>query len=299
VTTLPSDVRSAVEASLSDIAGNPVPIDAVCAVGGGCINPAVRVQVVDTAYFLKWNEETAGHLFATEAAGLEVLRTWGSLRIPAVVASGDRTAAKGWLLLEFIERGLEGSGYWADLGRGLAELHAGTAGAEHGGPDNFIGPLPQANEASTDWSDFWWQRRLKPQLERARSAGHLPGVDSEIARLNSMLSEILSPASEDRFSLLHGDLWSGNVFPDLLGNPVLVDPSTYRGHREVDLAMTELFGGFGNAFYQAYAETWPLLAGYQSRRRDAYQLYPLLVHLNLFGSSYEMAVRSAIRRLTR
>jgi protein-ribulosamine 3-kinase len=326
MTPLPTAIRTEVEAALSDLYEKHVHVDSVSSVGGGCINPAARVRVGGAAYFLKWNADAPKDFFAMEAASLNKLRDAGSspetgdtvddlakrLRVPDVLS-----VAPGWLLLEFVERGEGGDRYSRALGTGLAELHARTAndwagasGADQGGPDNFIGSLPQANAPCADWATFWWERRLAPQIERARAAGHLgdpdgtstgsssgTGISADIRDLHAALPEILSPADEDGYSLLHGDLWSGNVFPDPQGTPVLVDPSSYRGHREVDLAMTELFGGFERTFYEAYTESWPLLPGYRSRRRDAYQLYPLLVHLNLFGASYEAGVRQAIGRL--
>jgi fructosamine-3-kinase len=150
--------------------------------------------------------------------------------------------------------------------------------------DNFIGALPQRNEASGSWAEFWRARRLQPQLAMARDAGRLPGREVDWERLWDRLPEVLAPAEQDGPSLLHGDLWGGNVLAAAAG-PALIDPAVYRGHREADLAMTELFGGFGDGFYAAYREAWPLLPGYATRRA-VYQLWYLLVHVNLFGGDY-------------
>jgi fructosamine-3-kinase len=306
VTVLPPSVRAGVESALTAMSGDPVDIRSTEQISGGCINSALRVQAGEYAYFLKWNDASPpAHFFSSEATGLDALRdasrgSAGGLRVPEVVS-----VAPDWLLLEFVERGSstarvpERETYFQALGRGLAGLHAGTISTEAGGPDNFIGSLPQENEHSLDWPSFWWERRLQPQIERARSAGHLGGKERETEELRRGLPALLAAADQEGFSLLHGDLWSGNVFPGPENRPVLIDPSCYHGHREVDIAMTELFGGFDRGFYDAYSQEWPLQPGYEARRRDAYQLYPLLVHLNLFGSSYEAGVRAAIGRLIR
>ncbi|MFG1691447.1 fructosamine kinase family protein, partial [Gemmatimonadota bacterium] len=163
---------------------------------------------------------------------------------------------------------------------------------------NYIGALPQSNGPGTEWADFWRDERILPQVERARDAGHFPGRESEeLDTLLEALPGILEGAGDDGPSLLHGDLWSGNVYPGPAGEPVLIDPSVYRGHREVDLAMSELFGGFPPSFYDAYHEAWPISPRYDAVRRDAYQLYYLLVHVNLFGFGYVGSSMSAVRRL--
>jgi fructosamine-3-kinase len=143
------------------------------------------------------------------------------------------------------------------------------------------------------WAEFWRMRRLEPQLELARAAGRLPGRQADWDRLMERLPALLDNAEMDGPSLLHGDLWGGNVMAAAAG-PVLIDPACYRGHREADLAMTELFGGFGPEFYAAYGEQWPLLAGYP-RRRPVYQLWYLLVHVNLFGGGYVSQTAGVLR----
>jgi fructosamine-3-kinase len=146
-----------------------------------------------------------------------------------------------------------------------------------------------------DWPAFWWSERLEPQLVMASDSGWLAGLEREWATLESELPKLLEAAEEDGRSVLHGDLWSGNVYPGPDGGPVLVDPAVYRGHGEVDLAMTELFGGFPRGFYSAYEDRRPLRDGYEDVRRHVYQLYPLLVHVNLFGGGYVNGVAEALR----
>lgn len=255
------------------------PIRRVTPVGGGCINPAARVELDSGPVFVKWNPGAPAGLFAAEAAGLRSLAAAATeLRIPAVLDVWD-----DGLLLEWLEPTPPGREFSRQLGYGLAALHRthplGTAGC------NWIGPLPQNNTPAASWAEFWIARRLEPQLRRARDSARMPGSAEYWESLFARIPEVLAPVEQERDSLLHGDLWSGNVL-STVGGPALVDPAVYGGHREVDLAMAELFGGFDAGFYRAYAEVWPLLPGYREARRAIYQLYPLLVHVNLFGGAY-------------
>lgn len=176
---------------------------------------------------------------------------------------------------------------WERLGTGLASLHRVRA-ERHGWPsDNVIGSLPQANGWMDEWPAFWRERGLGPQLRLAYDSGWFePSARRRFDALLDRLDEFLAPAAEDGPSLLHGDLWSGNVHPTADGEAALIDPASYHGHREVDLAMAELFGGFDTTFHDAYREAWPLADGYDEARRAIYQLYYLLVHVNLFGGGY-------------
>ena len=301
--TLPADVRSRVESRLTETTGAPTRITGSAPIGGGCINPSARIETDSgDAFFLKWNRDVPADFFRVEARGLTALAEPGALRTPEVVGVSAESSSSSddphlWLLLEFVERGAEDADYGARLGTALATHHEATRGPEHGGPDNYIGPLPQSGTVRGDWADFWWEERLRPRWESVARRGHLAGSGAAFERLRDRLPALLEPVAEDGMSLLHGDLWSGNVFAGPDGEPVLVDPSVYRGHREVDLAMTALFGGFGAGFYRAYEERWPLLPGHEERRH-LYQLYPLLVHVELFGSGYESGVRSALAALT-
>jgi fructosamine-3-kinase len=284
---IPRDVAAAV-APL--VGGEPVTGRRV---DGGCISPAARVAGArgDVA-FLKWADgSTPAGLFAAEARGLSALRARGAVPVPEVLGvDGDR-----WLLLDWLEPAAASAEAWTTFGAGLAALHRSTA-EEWGWPrDNFIGPLPQANGPVADWAGFWADRRLAPQLERALAAGRLDRSDQRrFEALLSALAERLGPAAAaDEPSLLHGDLWSGNAHACTAG-VALVDPAVYRGHREVDLAMADLFGGFPAAFWDAYQEAWPLQPDALARR-PIYQLYFLLVHVNLFGHGYVERTRTALR----
>ena len=293
---IPTAVREQVEEQFG-------PVSSVTPVGGGCINPSVRLTLPDRTAFLKFNPESPPALFHVEARGLQALRDAAAgLRIPEVLAVGEGDGI-GWLLLEWLAPAPRGPNFGERLGRGLAALHRAGADAETewGWPeDGWIGPLPQENTRMADWPEFWRSRRLEPQLRHARDAGRMPGRAAEWKHLFAHLPELLAPAEQDGPSLLHGDLWSGNVLPAEpqeggAGEPALVDPATYRGHREVDLAMSELFGGFDASFYAAYRETWPLEPGYRELRRSVYQLFYLLVHVNVFGGSYIPSTERTLR----
>lgn len=204
-----------------------------------------------------------------------------------------------WILMEWLEPGPSPPAMWKRLGTRLAALH--QARVEHYGwpTDNFIGSLPQPNDWLDDWTEFWRVRRLEPQLRLAYDAGWFePSEREQFDTLLDRLDDHLAPAAGDGPSLLHGDLWSGNVHAMADDEPALIDPASFFGHREVDLAMAELFGGFDTAFYHAYHEAWPLAPGCDETRRTLYQLYYLLVHVNLFGGGYVARTISAVDALT-
>ena len=287
---IPDAVRRAVEARLGPVRG-------AAPVSGGCINHGMRVELADGPVFIKYNPDAPPGLFAAEARGLKALAASAEgLTVPRPLAWAEaEDGAPAWLAMEWIEPARRGSDFGARLGRGLAAMHrAGSADGWGWGGDNFIGPLPQANGRTGGWAEFWGTRRLMPQLELARRAGRTPGRAAEWDRLMDRLPELLAPAEADGPSLLHGDLWGGNVLAAAEG-PALIDPAVYRGHREADLAMTELFGGFGADFLAAYEEAWPLRPGYPLRRA-VYQLWYLLIHVNLFGGGYGAQTEGVLRQ---
>ncbi len=271
------------------------PMRTAAPVAGGCIHNAARVDFADGSAFLKWSDAPAG-MFASEARGLEALRAaaGADLRIPAVLGCGNAgDAAPAWLLLEWLEPAPAAERPGRGLGKGLAALHSVAAEGWGWDEPGWIGTLRQDNTPEPRWADFWWTRRLEPQLRLAGT--DLAGNPAAWGALQRALPEALAAAEEEGPSLLHGDLWSGNVLMVGAGEAALVDPAAYRGHREVDLAMAELFGGFATGFLAAYRKQRPLQPGYQRRRRPIYQLYPLLVHLNLFGGGYSASVQRALR----
>jgi len=285
--TLPREVAE----RISGLTGG---IDEEVGVGGGSFGSASRIRAGGQAFFVKWSRSPAAGFHAAEAAGLEALRSADSgIRIPVVLGYGDDPAGWGWLLLEWLDPVAAGGEAWARLGTELARLHrVGTDRGWGWERDGFLGTLPQANGPCPNWATFWAENRLRPQLARA---SHTPGIGfrAEWDRLFEAIPRLLEPAGDDGPSFLHGDLWSGNVLMTATG-PALVDPSFYRGHREVDLAMAALFGGFGPEFRSAYEAEWPLAPGYPAREA-VYQLYYLLAHVNLFGATYAAGTASTLR----
>lgn len=275
-------------------------------VGGGQINDVYRIEFPGGASLLmKWHPDPPPGFFAAEAEGLTAIANAKSLRVPAVLAVSERG-----LLLEWLEHGAglsrragridgpNGTGEASDpgkaLGQGLAGLHRVSADAFGFPKDNYIGVLPQPNGWIARWSDFYRERRLVPQLDIAAQKGRLNPRRRRLAeRLLKRLTEWIDDEAV-RPSLLHGDLWGGNWLVTPTG-PAVIDPAVYYGDREMDLAMASLFGGFPQSFYDAYQEAWPLPPGHQ-QRRPLYQLYYLLIHLNIFGESYGPSVDRILSR---
>lgn len=259
--------------------------------GGGDINDAWSVDLADgRRVFVKANDDAPPDMFEAEAHGLAWLGAAGALRVPRVLAVGGQ-----FLVLELIEPARPVADHDARLGRGLGALHRAGAAGFGLDRDNYIGRLPQHNAPCGDWADFYRTRRLQPQLERAVDTGLADTrLQREFDRLWAVLPDRVGP--EEPPARLHGDLWAGNRHVDEAGLPVLIDPAAYAGHREVDLAMMRLFGGFGPAVFDAYAEAYPLAAGWQDRV-PLYQLYFLMVHVNLFGAGYLGSVHTALGSL--
>lgn len=295
---MPAPVRAAVELAIAGLPGRDAAgtkIRTVSRVGGGCISPGARVETGGgSAYFVKWAApgEAPPRFFEEEARSLRALAQVGRVRVPAVISAGS-----DWLLLEWLEPGPAADGAWAELGQGLAGMHRAGADAFGWPADNWIGSLPQSNVAADGWPGFWRDRRIGPQWERARSGGFFDASDQRaMDALALRLDDLLEAGERDGPSLLHGDLWSGNVHMLGGGGAALIDPSSYHGHREVDLAMARLFGGFGRDFFEAYEDAWPLEPGFAAIRCGIYQLYYLLVHVNLFGAGYVGRCRSVLGR---
>lgn len=266
-------------------------------VGGGSINQAAKVEAGGRAYFLKWKTNAPPRFFEAEAYGLSLLRGAGAIRVPEVIGFGEGSADQpAYLVLEWIEesRRAESLTFAVNFGRALANLHQVIGEAFGLDRDNFIGELPQHNRPTPDWVAFYRDRRIAPQVEIARARGRLnPDRERMLRKVMERMESLLDGAGEVP-SLLHGDLWSGNFLVADSHQPVIVDPAVYYGDREVEIAFTELFGGFPPGFLTAYDEAYPLPRGY-ARRRDLYQLYPLLVHLNIFGESYGHRVDAVCR----
>jgi fructosamine-3-kinase len=260
---------------------------------GGDINLAFAAELGGgSEVFVKSHPRAPASMYTAEARGLAWLREGAALRIPGVIAVEE--GSPSFLVLEYLTSGRAAAGFDETLGRGLARLHAsGESGFGFESP-NFIGSLPQSNRPHPTWAQFFREERLAPQLERAVRAGRASNaLQRGFDRLFAALDELTGPREPP--ARLHGDLWSGNLHVGPLGEPCLIDPAVYGGHREMDLAMMRLFGGFGERVFAAYDEAYPLAAG-AAERVSLYQLYPLLVHVNLFGGGYVASVEAALAR---
>jgi fructosamine-3-kinase len=286
---MPSEILRQAEAIVSDHFGKPVKFSGSRPVGGGSINEAFCLESRERNFFIKWNDAAAyPGMFAAEKSGLDLLQSSRVIKIPEVIATAT-AGHDSFILMEWIEPGKRIKLFWEDFGKKLARLHRKSEqkfGLEN---DNYIGSLPQSNRQHSSWIDFFIRERIEPQMKRAVDSGQLAHVQiSQLANLYKRLPEIIP---EEKPSLIHGDLWNGNFLVAADGSACLIDPAVYYGHREMDLAMARLFGGFDGEFYRGYEEEYPLEQGFESRF-EIHNLYSLLVHVNLFGGGYVQQVRS-------
>ena len=289
------------EETIRNIWGQGVKIKKRQPVSGGDINESYHLLLSNgEEAFLKLNRKATDNFFTAEAHGLKAMKAVGA-NVPSSLAHGKTTDGGKFLLLNYEKSSRPSGDYWTLLGSMLANMHhASTENFTKGGvfgfyEDNFIGVTKQINTPQSGWITFFRDARLGAQMKLAnhyfdKEDRHL--CQQLLDRLGDLLIEPKFP------SLLHGDLWSGNVMPDKNGKPMLIDPAVYVGHHEAELAMTELFGGFSAAFYDAYHNIIPKEPGYADRR-DIYNLYHLLNHLNLFGGSYLVSVKRILNRYAR
>jgi fructosamine-3-kinase len=263
-------------------------------VGGGSINETYRLTFADHALFCKINSASGfPHLFEKERDGLQLLAKQAVIKTPGVIdcfATEDIQV----LLLEWIDPGERTKGFWKKFGEQLAALHLATNDCFGLYEDNFMGSVPQGNQLSADWVDFFIRQRLEPLIricadKKLLMQRHL----QQFKRLYRFLAQIFD--TRQRPSLLHGDLWSGNFMCNQASEPVLIDPAVYYGHPSVDLGMSTLFGGFRSAFYEAYHHYSPFPKNYEEQWQVS-NLYPLLIHLYLFGSSYLSQIEQTLTR---
>lgn len=265
----------------------------VSSVPGGDISKAFRIQTPKNAYFLKTNStENTLNMFKAEADGLHLINATNTIKTPKVIACKSYKNS-AFLLLEFIENKAASQKDFKNLGRQLAELHKCTSENFGLNTDNFIGSLPQCNTQHKTWVTFYASERLFPQLEFAKQKHLL--AENECPTEQEIKDRLESYFFDIKPSLLHGDLWSGNYLISTKGDPYLIDPAIYYGHHEVDIAMSKLFGSFGDPFYESYFNDFPPDGGSEARL-EIYQLYYLLVHLNLFGNSYYDAVITILKK---
>ncbi|HEY1023594.1 MAG TPA: fructosamine kinase family protein [Sphingobacteriaceae bacterium] len=271
----------------------PVIVDRV--ISGGSINRCYRLKAGRRTFFAKVNG-TSGfkNMFAMEAEGLRTIGNTGTIAVPGVIGFGV-SAEQQFLLMEWIDPGTRTCKAEYELGRKLAGLHRNSASAFGLDHDNFIGSLPQSNRLTRTWDDFFISERIEPLLKTAIDNGLISRT--VVADLSLIAKTLLSRCPIEMPALLHGDLWSGNVMFTAGGEPMLIDPAVYYGHREMDIAMTNLFGGFSDEFYAGYQHEFPLEGGWRDRV-DLWNLYPLLVHLNLFGVGYLPQVKTILKRFS-
>ena len=257
-------------------------------ISGGCINDCYKIYNRDTAFFVKVNQrEQFPDMFQKEANGLTTLRKTQLFNIPQFVAQFDRDN-QSYLVLEFIEEGriIDSSDQiqnWSAFGTQLTKLHQLSQEEFGFEEDNYIGSLHQKNELKNDWVTFFLECRLLPLIELGIEKGWAQKI--QFRQIEGIAKMVEDEFPKEPPALLHGDLWSGNFLNDKKGNTNLIDPAVYYGHREMEIAFTQLFGGFHSEFYTHYNFNYPIQEDFQ-KRLSVLQLYPLLVHANLFGGHY-------------
>lgn len=269
-------------------------LEKISPIGGGSINEAYRIETNSNRLFLKLNDSGQfPKMFEAESSGL-LLLSESDFAIPKPKIVGERGGMQ-FIIMEWIEPGSPKCDYWDDFGTALAKLHRLTSdrfGLDH---DNYIGSLSQVNNNHMKWADFYRDERLIPQMKLAEKTGRLSKrMRSGFEALFNKLSHLFPT---EKPALLHGDLWSGNMMVSSDGGPCIFDPAVYYGHREMDLAMMALFGGFGESWEGAYNDVYRLESGWQERTEIG-QLYPLMVHVNLFGGGYARSVETILQKFT-
>ena len=285
---IPSAIVQAIQEKLK-----PTELEDFSFIPGGCINHG-GILVTSRGYlFIKWNDRSAYPLmFEKETKGLNLLRTTKTIRIPEVIGY-DESEIFQFILLELIESKPRATDFWKILGQNLASLHKHSSAAFGLDHSNYIGSLLQPNKPSDSWNDFFINQRLEFQINLALDSKK--PVHALKKKLDKFYLKLPSLIPEEKPALLHGDLWGGNLVSDEKGYPCLIDPAVYYGHRESELAYTQLFDHFDRVFYESYHDVFPLSPGFDERA-DIYNLYPLLVHLNLFGGSYLRQAEAIVNR---
>ena len=281
-----------IAARISELGGTPFQPEAPRHLGGGCINTALKLSDGRQSWFVKTNDAGRLAMFEAEAAGLNAMADTATIRVPHALCTGTH-GHQSYIVMEYIEPGSGGAGGQHLAGERLAAMHRHTSGRFGWERDNTIGATHQPNAWRDDWITFWREQRLGFQLQLVGRNGY-PSLQREGEKLLDRFAALID--HDPVPSLLHGDLWGGNISYDRNGQPVIFDPAVYYGDREADLAMTELFGGFGSAFYDAYNAAWPLQPGYRVRK-TLYNLYHILNHTNLFGGGYAGQAQGMIERL--
>lgn len=285
------DWKNTIEKKLTAYLGASVVANNITSVSGGSINETYKVATNNGDFFVKKNSAAIyPSMFEKEALGLNILRNANEINTPEVINFSD-DGKDSFLILKHIKEGNKSDSFWDDFGCQLSNLHKHTNkyfGLDH---DNYIGSLWQHNDRHDSWKDFFVLERLERQVRLARERGC---VDKQIvASFDRFYTAIDNIFPKEPPALLHGDLWNGNFMVNDIGDAVIIDPAVYFGHREMDLGMSQLFGGFDNQFYISYNKRFPLENGWEKRIIYC-NLYPLMVHVNLFGGAYIQSVKTII-----
>jgi fructosamine-3-kinase len=288
-----------IELHLSKVKNRPIQFIKIEAISGGCINQAWKVTDNNSnKYFIKTNTPYLENMLALEANSLQEIAQSNSIRTPYVLTYGS-TPKFSYLILEFIV--LKPSFSQKKMGEQLAKMHQTSNPLQQLSQkfgwckNNYIGSTPQSNQYHETWASFWQNERLLYQLNLAFKKGYSNKAYEAGLKLVEAVPLFFTDY-QAKPSLLHGDLWGGNCASDINDNPIIYDPAIYYGDRETDIAMTELFGGFDNIFYDSYNECYALDLGYQTRK-ILYNLYHILNHYNLFGAGYATQAESITHRL--
>lgn len=289
---IPEEIKKAIQIYWAE-SGKSNEILNVISISGGSINAAFCIETLDESYFLKYNSASAHpQMFSTEFKGLELLSKTNTIRVPVPLFQyeGNKYSC---ILMEYIANKEKKTDFWELFARQLADMHKNSSHSFGLDFDNYMGSLVQSNYRHSSFVDFFINERLTPQIKLARDAGMLH--QAQLKQGERLFMELPSIFPEEKPALVHGDLWSGNFMSDENGIPVIMDPAVYYGHREVDIAMTTMFGGFSSPFYEFYHQYHPLEKGWQSRL-EFYKLYPILIHINLFGTSYLHSYNNIMRK---
>ena len=278
--------------TISQATGQEFAIANTNSVSGGCINQGYKISGDNAEYFVKLNDASQIEMFIAEAVGLKQMYATETITVPQPICYGT-VDSSSYIVLQWLDLGRGSDRSYREMGRSLAAMHRqGTAERFGWERNNTIGSTPQINTQNDNWADFFAEQRIGYQLKLAkRRGGSFPDTNKVVEAVRDKLTN-----RQPEASLVHGDLWSGNAAIASDGSPVILDPATYYGDRETDLAMTELFGGFPAAFYQGYNEAWQLDSGYQ-QRKSIYNLYHVLNHFNLFGGGYANQAKRIIGQI--
>jgi fructosamine-3-kinase len=279
---IPSEIKRRIITQLGNALNTTITVNGESSIVGGCINNAIKINTNKGDFFVKWNTNSKANMFQSEYNGLKVLKDTNTIRIPNVLCFDD-----DFLILEFIPPSNPNNAFWEVFGQKLALMHKQTHSKFGLDFDNYIGSLYQDNTQNKNWTEFFIQNRLQAQLSIGNFSGTL------LSDIDKLFQKLPNLFPNEKPALLHGDLWSGNFLAKNGDTPMLIDPAIYYGNREMDIAMSKLFGGFNSDFYFAYNESRPLENGWEERIQIC-NLYPLLVHVNLFGGAYINQVKNIL-----